>query len=45
MGISREDLMRVVRTARRVNETPAKAILQLAERLLDDDPAGSAAAE
>jgi AhpD family alkylhydroperoxidase len=40
LGVSREDMMRAVKTAQAVKETPAKAMLQLAERFLEGDPAG-----
>jgi AhpD family alkylhydroperoxidase len=40
LGISREDMMRAVKTAQSVKETPAKAMLQLAHRYLEGDPAG-----
>jgi AhpD family alkylhydroperoxidase len=39
-GVSREDMMRAVKTAQSVKETPAKAMLQLAHRYLEGDPAG-----
>ena len=39
-GVSREDMMRAVKTAQSVKETPAKAMLQLARRYLEGDPAG-----
>jgi AhpD family alkylhydroperoxidase len=34
LGVSREDMLRAVTTARKVKETPAKAMLDLAERYL-----------
>lgn len=40
LGVSRGDMMRAVKTAQAVKETPAKAMLQLAERFLEGDPAG-----
>jgi AhpD family alkylhydroperoxidase len=40
LGVSREDMMRAVKTAQSVKETPAKAMLQLAHRYLEGDPAG-----
>jgi len=40
LGISREDMMLAVKTAQSVKETPAKAILQVAHRYLEGDPAG-----
>ena len=40
LGVSREDMMRAVKTAQSVKETPAKAMLQLAQRYLEGDPAG-----
>jgi AhpD family alkylhydroperoxidase len=40
LGVSREDMMRAVRTAQGVKETPAKTMLQLASRLLEGDQAG-----
>jgi len=40
LGVSREDMMRAVKTAQSVKETPAKAMLQLAERFLEGDPSG-----
>jgi AhpD family alkylhydroperoxidase len=40
LGVSREDMMRAVRTAQSVKETPAKAILQMASRFLEGDQAG-----
>lgn len=40
LGVSREDMMRAVKTAQAVKETPAKAMLQLAQRFLEEDPAG-----
>jgi AhpD family alkylhydroperoxidase len=40
LGVSREDMMRAVKTAHSVKETPAKAMLQLAHRYLEGDPAG-----
>ncbi|HYE34042.1 arsenite efflux transporter metallochaperone ArsD [Methylocaldum sp.] len=38
LGVSREDMMRAVKTAQSVKETPAKAMLQLAHRFLEGDP-------
>jgi AhpD family alkylhydroperoxidase len=38
LGVSREDMMRAVRTAQSVKETPAQAMLQLAGRLLGGEP-------
>ena len=40
LGVSREDVMRAVKTAQSVKETPAKAMLQLAGRYLEGDSAG-----
>ncbi len=40
LGVSRQDMMRAVKTAQSVKETPAKAMLQLAHRYLEGDPAG-----
>ena len=40
LGVSREDMMRAVRTAQSVKETPAKAMLQLASRFLEGDRGG-----
>ena len=40
LGVSREDMMCAVKTAEGVKETPAKAMHQLAQRLLDRDSAG-----
>jgi AhpD family alkylhydroperoxidase len=40
LGVSREDMMRAVKTAQSVKETPARAMLQLAERFLEGEPAG-----
>jgi AhpD family alkylhydroperoxidase len=40
LGVTREDMMRAVRTAQSVKETPAKAMLQLASRFLERDQAG-----
>ena len=40
LGVSREDMMRAVKTAQSVKEAPAKAMLQLAHRYLEEDPAG-----
>jgi len=40
LGISRQDMMHAVKTAQGVKETPAKAMLQLAERFLEGDPSG-----
>ena len=40
LGVSREDMMRAVNTAQSVKETPAKAMLQLAHRLLEGETAG-----
>ncbi len=39
LGVSREDMMRAVKTAQSVKETPAKAMLHLADRFLKGDPA------
>jgi AhpD family alkylhydroperoxidase len=39
LGVSREDMMRAVNTAQSVKESPAKAMLQLAHRYLEGDPA------
>jgi AhpD family alkylhydroperoxidase len=39
LGVSREDMMRAVRTAQSVKETPAKAMLDLAHRYLEGEPA------
>jgi AhpD family alkylhydroperoxidase len=39
LGISREDMMRAVKTAQSVKETPAKAMLELAHQYLEGDPA------
>jgi AhpD family alkylhydroperoxidase len=38
LGVSRDDMMRAVRTAQSVKETPAQAMLQLAHRYLEGDP-------
>lgn len=38
LGVSREDMLSAVRTAQAVKETPAKAVLGLAERYLDPAP-------
>jgi AhpD family alkylhydroperoxidase len=38
LGVSRADMMRAVKTAQSVKETPAKAMLQLAHRVLEGDP-------
>ncbi len=35
LGVSREDMMRAVKTAQSVKETPAKAMLDLAHRILE----------
>jgi AhpD family alkylhydroperoxidase len=40
LGIAREDMMRAVKTAQSVKETPAKAMLELAHRYLEVDLAG-----
>jgi AhpD family alkylhydroperoxidase len=40
LGISREDMMLAVKTAQSVKETPAKAMLQLAQRYLEGDLVG-----
>ena len=40
LGVSREDMMRAVKTAQSVKEAPAKAMLQLADRYLEGDPTG-----
>jgi len=40
LGVSREDMMRAVKTAQSVKETPAKAMMQLAHRFLEEDPTG-----
>lgn len=40
LGVSREDMMRAVKTAQAVKEAPAKAMLQLADRFLEGDPDG-----
>ena len=40
LGVSREDMMRAVKTAQSVKETPAKAMLDLAHRYLEGEPAG-----
>ncbi|MGZ8245676.1 arsenite methyltransferase [Methylomagnum sp.] len=40
LGVSREDMMCAVKTAQAVKETPARAMLQLAERFLEGDPTG-----
>ena len=40
LGVSRQDMMRAVKTAQSVKEAPAKAMLQLAHRYLEEDPAG-----
>jgi AhpD family alkylhydroperoxidase len=40
LGISREDMMLAVKTAQSVKETPARAMLQLADRYLEGDPDG-----
>jgi AhpD family alkylhydroperoxidase len=39
LGVSREDMMRAVKTAQSVKEAPAKAMLQLAQRFLEGDTA------
>ena len=39
LGVSREDMMRAVRTAQSVKETPAKAMLQMASRFLEGEQA------
>jgi len=38
LGVAREDMLRAVRTAQAVKETPAKAVLDLAERYLAPSP-------
>ena len=40
LGVSREDMMRAVKTAQLVKETPAKAMLELAHRYLEGDTTG-----
>jgi AhpD family alkylhydroperoxidase len=40
LGVSREDMMCAVKTAQSVKEAPTKAMLQLAQRYLEGDPAG-----
>jgi AhpD family alkylhydroperoxidase len=40
LGVSREDMMRAVKTAESVKEAPAKAMLQLAQRYLEGEPVG-----
>ena len=40
LGVSREDMMRAVNTAQSVKEAPAAAMLRLAQRFLEGDPAG-----
>jgi AhpD family alkylhydroperoxidase len=40
LGVSREDMMLAVKMAQKVKDTPAKAMLQLAHRYLEEDPAG-----
>jgi AhpD family alkylhydroperoxidase len=40
LGVSRQDMMRAVQTAQSVKETSAHAMLQLAHRYLEGDPAG-----
>ncbi len=37
LGISREDMLRAVKTAQSVKESPANAILQLAHKCLEED--------
>lgn len=39
LGVSREDMMRAVKTAQRVKDAPAKAMLQLAQKYLEGDQA------
>jgi AhpD family alkylhydroperoxidase len=39
LGVSREDMMRAVKTAQMVKEAPAKTVLQLAQRYLEGDAA------
>ena len=39
LGVSREDMMRAVQTAQSVKETPEKAMLELAHRILEEDTA------
>jgi AhpD family alkylhydroperoxidase len=36
LGVSRQDMLRAVRTAQHVKEVPAKAVLTVAERFLDE---------
>ena len=40
LGVSREDMMRAVKTAQDVKESPAKAVLQLAQKYLEGEVAG-----
>jgi AhpD family alkylhydroperoxidase len=40
LGVSREDMLRAVKTAQSVKESPSKGMLQLAHRYLEGDPAG-----
>jgi AhpD family alkylhydroperoxidase len=40
LDVSREDMMRAVKTAQSVKETPARAMLQLAQKYLEGEPAG-----
>jgi AhpD family alkylhydroperoxidase len=39
LGVSREDMLRAVKTAQSVKEVPANAVLGLAERFLNEQPA------
>lgn len=39
LGVAREDMLRAVRVAQNVKETPARAVLELAERYLGPDAA------
>lgn len=39
LGVAREDMLRAVRVAQNVKETPARAVLELAERYLSPDAA------
>ncbi len=39
LGVSNEDMMRAVRTAQTVEQTPAKAMLEMARRTLESAPA------
>jgi AhpD family alkylhydroperoxidase len=38
LGVSREDMMRAVKTAQAVKDTPARAVLELADRYLGQGP-------